>query len=258
MPIKRARWLILITVLIIDASPYRPVMAQNATTLRPVSSFGRGTVTDIALSPDGKTLAVDGSAGTWLYSVAALNDVPRLLVRKARPAVAYFPPSKVIVSGADPQQRAWDAPPPPTPCPVGGSCGGGGKGGGGGGETPPTGFGSQVYFSPDSSKLLAPGDGLWLWDIKQERGAQILEDTQFWGFSPDGSMIIAKNGWWNISTHQKLANLPGIDLFEEDVSFSPNGKTAAISGMQTHGLVLAENSIRSILSGNHAYFQADD
>ncbi len=221
---------------------YPGSMSTAKTNVQRVKVLGRGTVNDIALSPDGKTLAVDGSAGTWLYKVAALDETPRLLVPSA--------------SGADPNQRPWDAPPPPTPCPQDAPCGGGGGRGGGGGEAPPTGFGSHIAFSPDSSKLLIPGDnkdGLWLWDLNKEQGQHILENTTYGAFTPDGSMIIGTDGWWDVASHQKRANLPGLNLYMDTIDFSPDGKMAVLSVFPTESLLDIATRSQRPLPGEAAF-----
>ncbi|MBZ0286957.1 MAG: hypothetical protein K8I30_05040, partial [Anaerolineae bacterium] len=47
--------------------------------ISPAMTLGRGWITDVAWSPDQKSLAVASSVGVWLYDPAALKDAPRLL-----------------------------------------------------------------------------------------------------------------------------------------------------------------------------------
>ena len=47
--------------------------------IKAVTQFGRGTISQISYSPNGKLLAVAGSLGVWLYQTNDLNASPRLL-----------------------------------------------------------------------------------------------------------------------------------------------------------------------------------
>jgi WD40 repeat protein len=204
----------------VDQAAMAQISTQTAISLKHVASYGRGTVTDIALSPDGKMLAVDGSAGTWLYDVAALENrldrTPRLLTEVVPPSVTYFPKREIVPPMANPP-RAWDLSAP----------GSGGSGSGSDGSSLPTGYGSHIAFSPDGTKLLTDAynrSSIWLWDLKAGRGNRVLDLSTLAEFSHDGTNIITPQGWWDIATQQKVDPPPGL---ERKSILSPDGKTAA-------------------------------
>ena len=65
-----------------------------------IARLGRGAVMDIALSPNGNTLAVGSHIGLWLYDVdskvpIALWDTERGMVR----AVAFSPSGHLLATG---------------------------------------------------------------------------------------------------------------------------------------------------------------
>lgn len=55
------------------------ITPQNAAQVVQLARLGRGTAHAVAWSPDGKTLAVGGSLGVWLYDMTHLDAQPRLL-----------------------------------------------------------------------------------------------------------------------------------------------------------------------------------
>ena len=75
--------------------------------------LGKGTINDIAYSPDGTLLAVAGSIGIWLYDTATLQEV-NLLTGHTGPVegVAFSSDGRLLASGggySDWKVRLWDA-----------------------------------------------------------------------------------------------------------------------------------------------------
>ncbi len=59
-----------------------PITLDNAEQVEELARFGNGVFTgSLAYSPDGKTLAVAGSIGVWLYDTADFEQTPRLIRR---------------------------------------------------------------------------------------------------------------------------------------------------------------------------------
>ena len=59
-----------------------PITLDNAEQVEELARFGNGVFTgSLAYSPDGKTLAVAGSIGVWLYNTADFEQTPRLIRR---------------------------------------------------------------------------------------------------------------------------------------------------------------------------------
>ena len=68
---------------------------------KPSAHLGKGTVQQIAYSPDGKLLAVAGSAGIWLYDANNLNEVGLLQGHISWVySVAFSPDGKWLASGS--------------------------------------------------------------------------------------------------------------------------------------------------------------
>ncbi len=185
-----------------------------------VTRLGRGSVTGIALSPDQKTLAVNGSQGVSLYDLTTPDASPRLLAYEAPdPTISLLPPRQVMMQSNTSAERPWDLPP--------GVMGGGG----GGGESLPTGFGGEVAFSHDGSMLASIDGGVWLWDIKSGQGQQILTLANDVQFSKNGRLLLASTGLWDITSHeQKLKLSPGI----HNAQFSPDGAYLAFIDQDSH------------------------
>jgi hypothetical protein len=56
-----------------------PITAATANRIKQLARFGMGQASLLAWSPDGKTLAVGGSIGVWLYNTNSFDSAPRLL-----------------------------------------------------------------------------------------------------------------------------------------------------------------------------------
>jgi len=76
---------------------------------KPVARLGKGWISELAYSPDGKLLAVGGSLGIWLYDANNLTEVGLLKARGVR-LVAFNPKNgKMLASGGyDGKVRLWD------------------------------------------------------------------------------------------------------------------------------------------------------
>jgi WD40 repeat protein len=84
---------------------------QNAGQVRELVKLGRGTSKSVAISPDGETLAVAGSAGVWLYELNTLDLIGLLEGHTSTVnSVAWSPDGRTLASGSwDETVRLWDA-----------------------------------------------------------------------------------------------------------------------------------------------------
>ena len=64
--------------------------------------IGRGTMYDLAYSPDGTRLAVASSVGIWLYDTETLKEVDLLTGHTGEvTSVAYSPDGSMLASGSE-------------------------------------------------------------------------------------------------------------------------------------------------------------
>lgn len=111
--IKRTIWIVVLVILVL--SGVCPARAQTGPAQASLlARLGRGSVTSVAWSPDGITLAAAGSAGVWLYDTADFTAEPRLLRGQTGElnAVAFSPDGSKLASatsaGWDPSVWLWD------------------------------------------------------------------------------------------------------------------------------------------------------
>lgn len=232
---------------------------------KPFARLGKGTIRQIAYSPDGKLLAVAGSVGIWLYNADSLTEVG--LLEGAVNSMAFSPDSKILTSGGgDGTIYLWDIHEQKQ---IGLLQG----------HTGPVlavayssnesmlasvssdktvrlwnvesqqeverfalpvqhAYGISISFSPDGKWLAAIGsDGkIYLWDVELKKEIEnLLKGGEFIAFSPDGKLL-ASIIWgdepcdtvilWDIETQKEVGKVKaGLPLFS--ISFSPDGKSLA-------------------------------
>ncbi|HRF96407.1 MAG TPA: WD40 repeat domain-containing protein, partial [Aggregatilineales bacterium] len=81
---------------------------QNIEQVTQLAMFGRGSIREIAYSPDSQTLAVATSVGLWLYDVDAPDTPPRYLDVGLAWDMAYSPDGQFIIAGLNDTVRIWD------------------------------------------------------------------------------------------------------------------------------------------------------
>ncbi|MFC1719109.1 sigma-70 family RNA polymerase sigma factor [Candidatus Poribacteria bacterium] len=197
---------------------------QNAIPLAP---RGKGTVEQIAYSPDGKLLALAGSLGVWLYDASNLNEVGLLEGHTGKVLfVAFSPDGKTLASGSwDDTVRLWDVQTQKQVAILRGH----------------TGVVYSVAFSPDGETLAS---GSWdrtvrLWNVQGQEQVALLRGHTDWvssvAFSPDGKTLASGGGdktvrLWDVQKKKQVGFLQGHAEPVWCVTFSPDGKTLASGG----------------------------
>ena len=194
-----------------------------------IGRLGKGVLGDsdraVALSPEGRFLAVASGIGVWLYEVATSRAVVLLPTATGVRAVAFSPDGALALGLRKGQVELWDA---NTAERIGVLDHGSGV--------------TSVVFSPDGSTVASGGwnELIKLWDVATKRlvGTWAVAGTSgsfFFksvAFSPDGTRLAAgiKNGkirLWDVAIQKDVATLDGHGSQVYSVSFSPDGTTMA-------------------------------
>jgi len=193
-----------------------------------ILDHGNHSVSDVAFTPDGKTLAVGTDLGTQLWDIATRRLVTTLFANRGNVAyaVAFSPDGKTLAVGTDHGTHLWDM---ATRRLMATLPAGGDK------------LVQSVAFSPDGKTLATDDVGTTeLWDVATRRlvaslpvenGVQV--DSLM--FSPSGTtlavgMYEGTVQLWDVATRQLMVTLSVASGKQVGtVAFSPDGKTLAIS-----------------------------
>ena len=223
---------------------------------RSIARLGSGQISDLALSPNGHSLAVGSRIGLWWYELPtmlpiALWDTERGMIS----AVSFSPDGQWIATGdGDGLVKVWDVQKGVCVAKLDRDE-----------KEKPYHLGSQIAFSPDGQWLAVSSKRdyiLYVWHWKTGvRVAKFYEETNFRWFGgsqrpiafskdgrllactmpdkklfacaePDGSIrtpLHSKNfiAVWNIETGERLACLMAPVNFIESLNFSPCGQFLA-------------------------------
>ena len=189
-----------------------------------IARLGKGSIEEVAFSPDGSLLAVASHIGIWLYDAATSRELALLTGHTGGVnSVTFSPDGRILASGArDKTIRLWDVATRQNIATLEGH----------------TYRVTSVTFSPDSSTLAS---GSWdntvkLWDVATRQNIATLEGhlglVESVTFSPDGSTL-ASGSWdntvklWDVATRQNIATLEGHTDWVNSVTFSPDSSTLA-------------------------------
>ncbi len=231
--------LIVVSVLLALYLPSAPNRGGPYPSVKPEASLVGGSsssFTDVAFSPDGKTLATSANDGTVrLWNVASRKPSATLTPREKSPdevvtidSVAFSPDGKLLATGRDGEVGLWDVAKRRQVHVFNES-----------------GVINSVAFSPDG-KLLATGrDGeVGLWDVAKRRQVHVFNESgviNSVAFSPDGKLL-ATGGelgdvkLWDADSRKdkEVAVLDHKTDNIDAVAFSPDGKTLASAGHNTN------------------------
>ena len=212
--------------------------------------LGKGKITEIQYSPDGKFLAVAGGIGIWLYDTTTHQEIALLTEHTSEvDSFAFAPAGHIIASGSvDGPITLWNRRT--------------------GALTTLTGHTDIVWcvvFSPDGKTLASDSrDGTTrLWNvITGEQKYTLTKDTKranMLSFTPDGETLVSVS-WenqislWNSSTgEEKKTFAMHPDCSPAGTAFSPDGKTLAIGGDDNGSIYLYDvkiGELKMILTGH--------
>ena len=197
--------------------------------------FGKGSINEIASSPDGTRLAVASSIGIWIYDAESGEELALLTgYTDYVNSVAFSPDGNTLASGSEDVTEddtevatvcLWDVT---------------------SGDLIRTLTGhpssvSSVAFSPDGKTIASISSDWWnddyfilLWDVST--GTLKYELTEYTdyvnsvSFSPDGKTIAVGSEestvrLWDATTGDMIRTLTGHTDYVNSVAFSPDGKT---------------------------------
>ena len=160
----------------------------------PTARLGKGTIHDMAYSPDEKLFAVAGSLGVWLYDAKTLKEIGRFEGRSEQ--IDFSRDGKLLASSsADAAIRLWDV---EAQKQVGLLEG----------HTP--GRAPGLAFTPDGRWLASGGwsEIILLWDVEAEQQVGQLDGFGLIAMSPNGNFLALRGaggiGLWNVETQQLM------------------------------------------------------
>ena len=192
-----------------------------------IARLGKGSIEEVAFSPDGSLLAVASGIGIWLYDAATSRELALLTGHRGRvTSVSFSPDGRILASGSHDQTvKLWDVATRQNIATL----------------EAHSGWVFSVSFSPDG-RILASGaeDGtVKLWDVATRRNIATLEGHSDWvysvSFSPDGSTLASGSDdntvkLWDVATRQNIATLEGYSdwVYSDSISPEPERQNIAM------------------------------
>jgi WD40 repeat protein len=197
--------------------------AENASRVVEIARWGKGSISDLAWSPDGQQLAVSTSTGIFLYDAETCQQVKYIPTRYGVTHLAYSSDGKTLAIGDESpgdDAHILDATTGQEIQNLRGSA-----------------FVSGLAFLPDSKSLVVAGgnNSIEVWDVNTGWKRKALEDVRVFSsaelaVSPDKNILAAadmETVWlWDLKSGQHLSSLTPKGMATL-VSFSPDGKFLA-------------------------------
>ena len=229
------RYLFTLTILISSALYlWADLATGNPFPKQPTARLGKGTISQIAYSPDGKLLGAAGSIGIWLYDAETMKEVGFLeSVPDHLTSLAFSPDGKTLAAGSYYKAvQLWNVEEQRKI------------------EVLTNHWGSvfSVAFSPDGGHLAASETrGIHLWDIQKKEPIAILKQKEpVWNpepvslvaFSPVGEIIASAEEednnniihLWDVQQQRELGILEGHTAQILFIAFNPDGRTLVSGG----------------------------
>lgn len=213
----------------LEPMPTRPpagtelISVNNASEIIELNRMGKGTITGLKYSPDGKTIAVTTSIGIHFYDSETLTELKQIETNVHTYKPYWLPDGKEIVTYSfDGSVRLWDV--------TNGDLLSNFK--------PYDNFVYGFAVSADGS-MVATGD--WngkadIWELTSgKKICTITEDTDSFhsvNFALDSSTIATGSNdgtirLWNLSTCELISTIKEQEERINDIAFSPDGKMLA-------------------------------
>jgi WD40 repeat protein len=213
--------------------PVVPISAENAGQVVELARWGKGVISEVTYSPDGKLLAVATSIGIYLYDANTLDEVDYISSSSWVSSVAFSPDGGLLASGSgDGTVNLWRVADGIELRTLEGH----------------TDEVRSVAFSPDGG-MLASGSydtTVRLWRVSDGSKVLTLEGhtncVYSLTFSPDGGLLASSSFdntviLWRVSDGIQLRTLEGHTDRVFSVAFSPDGGLLA-SGSEYGTVIL--------------------
>ncbi len=211
-------------------APRDSISLDNVDQLDELAQWGKGSIQQVAWSPDGKNLAMASSIGLYIYDAKTMNQMQFLPMGAGVLSVTYSPKGDLLAIGLDNGTVVvWNIASETEIYTFSGHKGL---------HTEDKGHVFFVSFSPDGQLLASGSDGgtVKLWSLAD--GKSVRELIGYSGpvenltFSPDGILlapdIVGTVIRWEVATGQELPPLSVPYNNIVSLALSPDGRTLAL------------------------------